>query len=394
MQRVRCIIFRRLTTADFFNINKPSGTEAHGGGQAYIDVSTSSVPVRRWRQMLAGVPEQSRVGGPAWEAEIRSLGVPGSRQKVTIAQRRPASVAIRSQKLTSREANRVLAWRPDRTGFPRPVNPRERESVENLVVYLVRLENGEVWAGWFRAPSPEVNWQTNDRLNSMFHDAEGFIEFTGEVLFDPDSTEWPFVVPEVSLSPPGSTGLGTPATGPILAGQVPAPTPGPGGPQSPMEPAPAGPAVGSDAEQLQQSVLFDEDDKRGAQAPPEVRERLQRVRVRDQRAVRKLKQLYGNKCQITGDRDTFRKRDGEWYSEAHHLVPLGQGGLDDLHNLVILSPLLHRMLHYARVEGLDLTRVRGNRLQFKINGKDYVLTWDPRHAEIVTSGENPPSEGG
>jgi hypothetical protein len=43
MQKVRSIIFRYLTTADFFNIYKPSGTEEGGGGQGYIDFPVNAV---------------------------------------------------------------------------------------------------------------------------------------------------------------------------------------------------------------------------------------------------------------------------------------------------------------------------------------------------------------
>ncbi|MDH5788303.1 MAG: HNH endonuclease, partial [Candidatus Bathyarchaeota archaeon] len=71
------------------------------------------------------------------------------------------------------------------------------------------------------------------------------------------------------------------------------------------------------------------------------------------------------------------------YSEGHHLIPLGEGGADSVYNIVILSPLLHRMLHYAIVEGLDLSQIRDNKLNIKINGDDYVITWHPQHGEII-----------
>ncbi|NIM46180.1 MAG: hypothetical protein GTO54_11240, partial [Nitrososphaeria archaeon] len=37
---------------------------------------------------------------------------------------------------------------------------------------------------------------------------------------------------------------------------------------------------------------------------------------------------------------------GEFYSEGHHLVPLGENGYDSLSNVVILCPLCHKKLHY------------------------------------------------
>jgi len=43
MKKVKSIVFRYITAADFFNINKPSGTEIGGGGQSYIDFPTDSI---------------------------------------------------------------------------------------------------------------------------------------------------------------------------------------------------------------------------------------------------------------------------------------------------------------------------------------------------------------
>lgn len=37
------LVFRQITPADFFNINKPPGTEDRGGGQSYIDVPVRNV---------------------------------------------------------------------------------------------------------------------------------------------------------------------------------------------------------------------------------------------------------------------------------------------------------------------------------------------------------------
>lgn len=129
---------------------------------------------------------------------------------------------------------------------------------------------------------------------------------------------------------------------------------------------------------------FDNDYKHGL--TQEEKTRLAKIRKRDTAVAKKLKELYGDKCQVTGTKYTFRKNgDGQYYSEAHHLIPLGEGGADQPHNIVILSPLIHRMFHYAKVEPkpLDLTKIKDNKLSVKINEIDYEIIWDPSHAEIV-----------
>ena len=55
MKLVKQVIFRYLTNADFFNINKPSGTEEGGGGQSYIDFPTSEVSLSGWESFLNSI---------------------------------------------------------------------------------------------------------------------------------------------------------------------------------------------------------------------------------------------------------------------------------------------------------------------------------------------------
>ena len=70
--------------------------------------------------------------------------------------------------------------------------------------------------------------------------------------------------------------------------------------------------------------------------------------------------MYGGKCQITGETMTFKKKNGELYSEVHHLIPLGESGSDSYANAIVISPLIHRMLHYADVSEIDLNHAIKN----------------------------------
>jgi 5-methylcytosine-specific restriction protein A len=46
---VDSIVFRRITPADFFNINKVGGEEQGGGGQSYIDFPVANISILDWR---------------------------------------------------------------------------------------------------------------------------------------------------------------------------------------------------------------------------------------------------------------------------------------------------------------------------------------------------------
>ena len=104
---------------------------------------------------------------------------------------------------------------------------------------------------------------------------------------------------------------------------------------------------------------------------------------RNRKAVRDLKRLYKT-CQVTGDDFVFSKANGEPYLEVHHLVPLGEGGSDDPANLVVISAHIHRMLHYAVVEGIDLSKIADDKLDFTINGETFTITWRPEHAKVIS----------
>jgi hypothetical protein len=125
---------------------------------------------------------------------VKALGVQSPPQKIKIAQRRPTSVSIRSQKLLSRKSNRVDAWRPNLTGFPRPANPKIRSHIHDLHIYIARLDNGQYWAGWFQTSKPETHWPINNELKRMFTQDEGYLRFAGDVSFDTNDSNWPFRV--------------------------------------------------------------------------------------------------------------------------------------------------------------------------------------------------------
>ena len=66
---------------------------------------------------------------------------------------------------------------------------------------------------------------------------------------------------------------------------------------------------------------------------------------------------------------------------------MGKGGADKPENLVILSPLVHKMFHYADVADIDLDNIDhlddgSATLDIVMNGETYTLNWHPSHAEL------------
>ena len=341
-KRVDSLVFRRMTYADFRHINKVGGEEEGGGGQSYIDFPIADIQLQKWFDFLGNNTGVGAGERPQWDFRINSLGIV-SLITLRIYQRRAASVSIASQKIHSRAANRVPSWHPN-NGFPNDYNP----DAENLVVYITKTTDGEYWAGWFLQNQIAANWIGNVALSKMFtQESAGYLKFRKKLFIETTNQVWPFyfnaatVANEIPTEQDVETELELEDTSPRL------------------------------------QELID------SNTHPEIVNRVMRIRQRNNRLVRNLKSLYGGRCQITGEQFTFIKRTGEFYSEVHHLIPLGENGSDAYANAIVVSPLIHRMLHYAEVSEINLNNIADRQLSITINGVAYTITWHPDHVTTV-----------
>lgn len=367
MKSVSKIIFRNLTQADFFNINKPRGTEKSGGGQAYIDFSTKTISSDQWIDFFKNIKNVTRTKvtkGLSWEFPIYSIGIDDGKtaqQQLKIYQRRNASISITSQKIHSNRSNRVNAWHPE-NGFPKPIDNTDRNQCPiGLMVYLASTYCGQVWAGWYlNDGTTQIPLKGNNQLlfGEMFNPDfvrkgySGLLTFNKNIVFlNIDDIEHPFHTKET---------INIENTKHEYKKEK------------------------QNDSTSNTETLFDEDLKNNK---TDVSEYVIKVRKRNSRLVKKLKSLYENKCQITGAEYIFQKKDGVGYTEAHHLIPLGEGGFDDPRNLVVLSPQIHKMLHYADVSTINLEDILHMEdgsalLELTINKKCYTIQWHPEHAKL------------
>jgi 5-methylcytosine-specific restriction protein A len=360
MKLAKYIVYRRLTTTDFFNINKPTGIEEKGGGQSYIDIPISDVTLAQWKKFFAGVAYEDAHSGPKWSFIVNSIGLT-TPQLLVISQRRPATFSIRSQKLLSKESNRVFAWRPDH-GFPLPKDPTKREPIENLVIYIAKTEDNEFWAGWFQNTYPFSDPLCKKIIAVMLdtNSPAGFIDLAHkELYFDETNSTTPFV--------PGKPYKI------ISKKEIPKKVKSSRKEYKPL----------TESEIIQH--LFQEDANYKSGMDEKKKEAIIKVRKRNTKAAKWIRKLYGGKCQLTGGKYLFLKKDGTQYSEVHHLIPLGEGGADSPFNLVVVSSMIHDMLHYATVSKIDLKAIKDNKLQITINGEPYTITWHPQHVALINN---------
>lgn len=87
----------------------------------------------------------------------------------------------------------------------------------------------------------------------------------------------------------------------------------------------------------------------GNEAPSKSQVSTYRV-LRDTELARKIKRLYNDCCQICGLQLVLKN--GQSYSEAHHIIPLGapHNGPDIPENIIVLCPNHHVLCDYGSIE--------------------------------------------
>lgn len=93
---------------------------------------------------------------------------------------------------------------------------------------------------------------------------------------------------------------------------------------------------------------------------------------RQQEVVKIVKKHFNYKCQICGD--TFLMDNGNYYCEAHHLVPLSLNGRQRPDNVIILCAKHHRMFHYAKESAkIEWEVTSSENRNIYIDGKKYSV---------------------
>lgn len=71
--------------------------------------------------------------------------------------------------------------------------------------------------------------------------------------------------------------------------------------------------------------------------------------LRKRSLVNRIKQLYDHQCQICGTR--IEIRNGQFYSEVHHIIPLGEpyNGKDSMDNMLCVCPNHHALLDFNSI---------------------------------------------
>jgi 5-methylcytosine-specific restriction endonuclease McrA len=114
--------------------------------------------------------------------------------------------------------------------------------------------------------------------------------------------------------------------------------------------------------------------------------------VRDTKTARALKVMYNHECQVCGE--TILLENGERYSEAHHIRPLGRGhdGPDIRENMLVLCPNHHAVfdLGAARFESPTSVRIGTEVVELTLR-HDVAASSLKYHNEHIAFGGEPPT---
>lgn len=178
-----CLIYRKLTSNEFKAITNTINSK-NGGSQTYIDFPKGCISDEDFKDffMSDGI---SIPHGFEWTFSVNSLAVGRTQQKEVISARRDSSNSLREQN----NENRVEIWKSSRSGFPQE-NYDEKNNP--IIIFILRSEDREYWAGWFYRNQATDEWTMNRGLSSMFWNDCGYIKFDMPIPFDSQEFSWPF----------------------------------------------------------------------------------------------------------------------------------------------------------------------------------------------------------
>lgn len=216
MQFVDEILFRKITYADFTNIEhvkKPEG----GGGQTYIDISgiDKDVVKRFFGNSNACIDEEySKTDDkgdywPAFSAHVKPLGS-NKDDLLEVDGRSTGNNTVRNYRIKNQAPNqhRHAAWKAD-AGFPtilsdkivagsnhkdEELRPLVEPLIENLVIFIVKTRLGNLYSGFLNEDEFPEGWPAEVGLERLLgNSAAGCIKPSKLLAFE-NSKETPFSV--------------------------------------------------------------------------------------------------------------------------------------------------------------------------------------------------------
>lgn len=181
---VESLIFRKLTPNEFKAITNTINSQG-GGSQTYIDFPKGCISDDDFKEFFESEGNKN-TNGFEWVFRVNSLSIGRTQQQETISARRESSNSLREQN----NNNRIEIWKNGRSGFP-----VDSYDVKNnpIVVYILKSDDKEYWAGWFYRNQCDDTWPMTRGLSIMLWKDCAYIKFDTPIPFSTDDFTWPFL---------------------------------------------------------------------------------------------------------------------------------------------------------------------------------------------------------
>ena len=97
------------------------------------------------------------------------------------------------------------------------------------------------------------------------------------------------------------------------------------------------------------------------EVPPERRQSVRMIIVRNRARVRQVKEEAGYRCQRCYTATAWTTEQNVPYVEVHHIIALGKDGFDNPKNMIALCSDCHRYLHLGRDRAAGISALRAER---------------------------------
>lgn len=181
---VESLVFRKLTSNEFKAITNTINSVG-GGSQTYIDFPKGCISDDEFKEFFDS-DGKPNANGYEWEFYVNSLSLGQTHQKEIISARRSSSNSLREQN----KENRIEIWKNEKSGFPLDSYDEKNNPI---IVYIIKSDNKEYWAGWFYRNYVNDTWPMTKGLSSMLWQDCAYIKFDAQIPFDVNDFTWPFL---------------------------------------------------------------------------------------------------------------------------------------------------------------------------------------------------------
>lgn len=181
---VESLVFRKLTSNEFKAITNTINSVG-GGSQTYFDFPKGCISDDEFKEFFDS-DGRPNANGYEWEFYVNSLSLGQTHQKEIISARRSSSNSLREQN----KENRIEIWKNEKSGFP---SDSYDEKNNPIIVYIIKSDNREYWAGWFYRNHVNDTWPMTKGLSSMLWQDCAYIKFDTQIPFDVNDFTWPFL---------------------------------------------------------------------------------------------------------------------------------------------------------------------------------------------------------